>query len=186
MTSITENNDLKDTKKTKKEEKDEATTPSTTEKKDKKIIKKETEKKEDNEKIHELTNLLQRLQADFENYKKQVGQQRKDYETIIKIEFIKKMLPILDSFELALKNHQNHEKFVKGVELIFAQLYSTLENEGLRPITATGKFDPYKHEVLLKEDSDKEDDTILEELQKGYMMKGVVIRHSKVKVAKKK
>ena len=56
---------------------------------------------------------------------------------------------------------------------------------GLKPIKTEGKFDPYKHEVLLTEDSDKEDNTILEELQKGYQMEDMVIRHSKVKVAKR-
>jgi len=84
-----------------------------------------------------------------------------------------------------LKNTGDKENFIKGVELIFAQLYSILQSEGLKPIECVGKrLDPYNHEVLLKEQSDKEEDTILEELQKGYMLNDKIIRHTKVKVAK--
>ena len=98
------------------------------------------------------------------------------------------MLPILDSFELALKNSENHEKFVKGVELIFGQFYDILEKEGLKPIKTVGeKFDAYNHECLLTEktDKDEEDELVVEELQKGYMLKEKVIRYAKVKVKKK-
>ena len=101
-------------------------------------------------------------------------------------QLIKSLLPILDSFEMALKNHGDHEKFVKGVEMIYAQLYSMLEDLGLKKIDSEGKhFDPYIHEVLLQEESEK-DGIVLEELQKGYMLDDAVIRHSKVKVGKKK
>ena len=97
-----------------------------------------------------------------------------------------KLLPVLDSFEMALKNTIDKEKFVKGIELIYSQFYQLLEDEGLRPIETAGKMcDPYLHEVLLTEECDKEDDCILEQLQKGYMLGSKVLRHSKVKVAKK-
>lgn len=137
-------------------------------------------------KIRELTESLQRLQADFENYRKAVDRQRQDFFKYAHADVIEELLPILDSFELALKNRDKQEDFIKGVELIFAQLYQLLEKEGLRKIEADGKkFDPYKHEVLMTEKSDKEEDIILEELQKGYMLGDKVIRHSKVKVSKK-
>ncbi len=137
-------------------------------------------------KIRELTDSLQRLQADFENYRKAVDRQRQDFFKYAHADVIEKLLPILDSFELALKNKDKQEDFIKGVELIFAQLYQLLEKEGLRKIEAEGKrFDPYRHEVLMTEKSDKEEDIILEELQKGYMLGDKVIRHSKVKVSKK-
>jgi molecular chaperone GrpE len=97
------------------------------------------------------------------------------------------LLPIVDSFEIALKNTENREKFVDGVNLIYTQLYSMLESQGLRPIKAVGeKFDPYKHEVLIKEGSDKPDGTVLDEMQKGYMFKDRVLRFSKVKVSEHK
>jgi len=138
------------------------------------------------EKIKELTDSLQRLQAEFENYQKRVENEKQEFVKYSKADLIAKLLPILDSFELALKNTTDKEKFVKGIELLFAQLYSMLEAEGLRPIKAAGeKFDPYKHEVLMKQKSGKEEDLILEELQKGYMLNDKVLRHSKVKVSKK-
>jgi molecular chaperone GrpE len=96
------------------------------------------------------------------------------------------MLPVLDSFEIALKNTTDKEKFIEGIKIIYAQLYSVLEAEGLKPIKATGeKFDPYKHEVLMKQESDKPEGTILEEFQKGYTMNDKVLRHSKVKISGK-
>ncbi|MDP3765101.1 MAG: nucleotide exchange factor GrpE, partial [Nanoarchaeota archaeon] len=75
---------------------------------------------------------------------------------------------------------------VKGIEMIYAQLFSTLESEGLKPIEASGKkFDPYLHDVMLKQKSDKEDGIVLEELQRGYMLNDKVLRHSKVKISEK-
>ncbi len=134
----------------------------------------------------ETTALLQRLQADFENYKKRC---HKDYETITKNankQLIANLLPILDSFQLGLKNTANKENFIKGIELIYSQFYSALEAQGLRRIDALGKkFDPYKHEVLLQEKSAKEEEIVLEELQTGYMLGDTVLRYTKVKVATK-
>jgi len=146
---------------------------------------KETKTDEKDKKIADLTDTLQRLQAEFENYKKYIEKQKQDFAKYAKADIIDKLLPILDSFEIALKSTKDNEKFIKGVELIFSQLYSLLEKEGIKPIKAEGRLDPNLHEVLMKEKSDKEEDTILEELQKGYMLNEKVIRHSKVKVAKK-
>lgn len=137
------------------------------------------------EKIKELTETLQRLQAEFENYKKRIDKEKSEFVKFSKQELILKLLPTLDSFELAIKN-KDKKDFLKGVELIFSQLYSALESEGLKPIKALGeKFNPYKHEVLMQEVSDKEEDIVLEELQKGYMLNDKVLRHTKVKVSKK-
>jgi len=153
----------------------------------KNVIKKEEHKIDPKDaKIRELTESLQRLQADFENYRRLAEKGKKDFIEYAHADLVEKILPILDSFELALKNKGKQEDFIKGVELIFAQLYHLLEKEGLRKIEAEGrKFDHYRHEVLLTEKSDKEEDMILEELQKGYMLCDKVIRHSKVKVSKK-
>jgi molecular chaperone GrpE len=136
--------------------------------------------------IKELTETLQRLQADFENYKKRVEKSNQDFKRYVQAEVIAKLLPTLDSFEMALKNTANKEEFIKGVELIFSQFYQTLEDSGLKKLETNCKFDPYKHEVLLTQESDKEDGCILEELQKGYSFNDLIIRHSKVKIAKKK
>lgn len=146
-----------------------------------KEIKKTDEK---DKKIEELTETLQRLQAEFENYRKYVEKSRIEFQKYAQADLIEKLLPILDSFELAFKNTNNKEEFLKGIELVYSQLYSLLEKQGLKNIEAKGKFDPHLHEVLLKEESDKEEDTILEELQKGYMLNDKVIRYSKIKVSK--
>ena len=153
--------------------------------KDRKHEKKAQKSDKSAEKVKELTETLQRLQAEFENYKKYVEKKQTDTYKYAAADMVEKLLPILDSFELALKNTADREKLVKGVELIYTQLYSLLEKEGLKKINADGKFDPNLHEVLLKEKSCKEEDVIIEELQKGYMLNDKVIRCSKVKVSKK-
>ena len=174
------------------------------------MIKKEAEKPKDNsnheeqentenipqtntkdQQIEELTNTLQRLQADFQNYKKRIDKEHISTIKNANASLIKELLAVLDSFELAIKNnHENNPeiaKFKRGLEMIYAQLYSVLESEGLRMIeTKNKKFDPFKHEVLMIKESDEPEDTILQEFQKGYILNDNVLRHSKVMIAKKK
>ena len=155
------------------------------EKKQKTESKKE-KKPTDKEVIAELTETLQRTQAEFENYKKRVDKDKAEFVKYAKAEIIQKILPTLDTFEIALRSTSDKEKFVKGIEMVYAQLFSILEAEGLKKIEADGKkFDPYLHEVMLKEKSDKEDGIVLEELQKGYMLNDKVLRHTKIKVSEK-
>ncbi|MBS3105742.1 nucleotide exchange factor GrpE [Candidatus Woesearchaeota archaeon] len=163
----------------------------------KKEDKKNEQKREDNgdlkkkleeksSKIEELTDTLKRLQAEFENYKKWNAKEKVDFIKYAHADLIAQMLPVLDSFEIALKNTSDKDKFIEGMKIVYAQLHSMLEAEGLKPIKATGeKFDPYKHDVLMKEESDKPEETILEEFQKGYMINDKVLRHSKVKISGK-
>ncbi|MBI2652832.1 nucleotide exchange factor GrpE [Candidatus Woesearchaeota archaeon] len=147
-------------------------------------LKKQIEDK--NKQIDELTDTLKRLQAEFENYKKWNTKEKSEFIKYAHADIIAQMLPVLDSFEIALKNTSDKEKFVEGIKIIYAQLHSMLESEGLRPIKAVGeKFDPYKHEVLMKQESDKPEETILEEFQKGYVLNDKVLRHSKVKISGK-
>ena len=176
------------------------------EKKEKKVLEAMKENKQDNKqdreeqksehkklqkndnkqaKVDELTNDLKRVQAEFENFKKRCEKENADFRDYATAGLVKKLLSVLDSFEMALKNTDDHQEFVKGVELIYSQFYTILKEEGLQHIVTDGKkFDPYLHEVMLSEKSDKEDGLILEELQKGYRFKDRVLRHSKVKVAK--
>ena len=145
---------------------------------------KETDDKE--AKLKELTETLQRLQAEFENYKKRCEKENSEFIKYANADLIKKLLPILDDFELALKNCRAKDDFYKGIELIYSHLIDALHSQGLKHIDCLGKkFDPYYHEALLTEESDKEENKILDEMQKGYMLNDKVIRHSKVKVAKK-
>ena len=127
---------------------------------------------------------LQRLQAEFENYKKRIDRENAEFVKYAKAELVYKLLPLLDTFEIALKNTSDKEKFVKGIEIVYAQLFSTLESEGLKPINTVGKkFDPYLHEALLKVESEQPEGMILEEFQKGFTLHGEVIRHAKVKIS---
>ena len=145
---------------------------------------KELEQK--NKTIEELTDTLKRLQAEFENYKKWNSKEKTEFIKYAHADVVAQLLPVLDSFEIALKSTSDKEKFIQGMKMIYAQFHSVLESEGLKPIKATGeKFDPYMHEVLMKEESDKPEDTVLEEFQKGYMLNDKVLRHSKVKISGK-
>jgi molecular chaperone GrpE len=151
-----------------------------------------TEQKTDSKdaQIAELTDTLKRLQAEFENYKKRIEKENAAHTRNAHVSLVKELLPVLDSFELALKNDncENPEisKYRKGLELIYSQLHSILEDYGLRPIdTKNQKFDPYKHEVLMVKESPEPEDTILQEFQKGYFLNENIIRHSKVMISKK-
>lgn len=140
-------------------------------------------------KIDDLTDTLKRLQAEFENYKKRVDKEHANNVKNSNAEIIKELLTVLDSFELALKNNgsENPEiaKYRKGLELIYSQLFATLEDYGLKIIhTKDQKFDPYKHEVLMVKECNEQDDKILQEFQKGYILNDTIIRHSKVMIAK--
>ena len=139
--------------------------------------------------IAELTNTLKRLQAEFENYKKRADKENINTIKKANVGLITELLPVLDSFELALKDNNcgNGEitKYRKGMELIYTQLYSILEDQGLRAIdTRNQKFDPFKHEVLMVKESDEPEDKILQEFQKGYFLNENIIRHSKVMISK--
>jgi len=123
---------------------------------------------------------LQRLQAEFDNYRKRIDKEKQEIYDNTNEKLIIRLLDILDSFELALKHNSD-----KGVEMIYSQLYSLLESKGLKIIKAEGNFNPEIHEALIQEKGD-EDGMILEELQKGYFLNDKVIRASKVKISKAK
>ncbi|MGB7531769.1 MAG: nucleotide exchange factor GrpE [Halobacteriota archaeon] len=132
---------------------------------------------------------LKYLQADFENYKKMVAREREMYEMCATEELTKSLLPIIDNLEIAIasaKQNEDISSFVEGIELIYKDLMSILGEEGLKPIKAVGeKFDPYKHEVIMTViDNGLQEDTILEELEKGYMLGSKLLRTAKVKVSK--
>ena len=134
---------------------------------------------------------LKYLQADFENYKKMVAREREMYEMCATEELTKSLLPIIDNLEIAIasaKQNEDRASFVEGIELIYKDLMSILGEEGLKSLKAVGeKLDPYKHEVIMTViDDGLPEDTVLEELEKGYMLGSKVIRTAKVKVSKVK
>lgn len=145
------------------------------------------EEPKEQKELRELTDTLQHLQAEFENYKKRAAKEGCELIKCANEDLIIKLLPIIDNFEIALKSCREKDGFYKGTELIYSQLIDTLRSQGLKHIECLGKkFDPYYHEVLLAEESKEPENTIIEELQKGYMLNDKVIRHSKVKISKRK
>lgn len=140
--------------------------------------------KKKDEEIAELTDMVKRTRAELINYQNRVERDSRQSTEYANANLVKNLLPVLDSFELALKNSKDLEKFKDGMEMIYAQFFGILKQEGLKPIEAAGKkLDPHLHEVLMKQESDKDEEIILEELQKGYMFKDRVIRHTKVKIS---
>jgi len=123
---------------------------------------------------------LQRLQAEFENYMKRYEIEKKELLDYSNEKLVLRLLGVLDSFELALKNNSD-----EGIKLIYGELYSTLESIGLSKIDTRGIFDPNFHEVLSQEEGEI-DNKIIEELLPGYMLNEKVIRPSKVKISKVK
>jgi len=161
----------------------------------KKLTKKELEEKvkklqkelEEKTKVAEdRLNQLKYLQADFDNYRKFFEKEKGKLIELANENLIKELLVINDDFERILQLIEN-EKNKEGLKLLHKNFLKILENQGLKKIEALGKkFDPYYHEALLKEKSDKEDGIVLEEIQPGYMLKSKIVRHSKVKVADNK
>ena len=132
----------------------------------------------------ELRERLAYMQADFENYKKHFEKQKDEVEKRANEGLIRELLSVLDDLDSAIEKNKNDES-KKGIELIRRNLLSVLEKRGLKAIEAKGKkLDPYYHDAMICVPSEEEGGTVLEELQKGYMLGPNVIRHSKVKVAK--
>jgi molecular chaperone GrpE (heat shock protein) len=146
---------------------------------------KENKKEESKQKLLvDMKNLLQRTQANFENYRKQTEKRIEDIRTMASRDIILQILPVVDNFELALKSADttNKDDLLSGVELIYSQLFSVLENNGVS-IIQKKEFDPFYHEALMKIDSKLPENTIVEELQKGFILHDKVIRHTKVKIS---
>ena len=133
-----------------------------------------------------------RLYAEFENARKRMERERQEFVKYANEGLIAEFLSILDnlerSVEAAQAKHEDYEAFLKGVQMIMAQIHEMLKKNNVKPVEARGlMFDPHRHEVLMQEETDgHEDGIILDEFQKGYMLGDRIIRTSKVKVAKKK
>ncbi len=131
--------------------------------------------------------LLQRLQADFDNYRRRNAAIAADSLDEGERNLIKALLPVLDNFDRALAAVPKEEKtaWVDGMKLVSKQLYETLYKAGLEEIKAEGQFDPELHDAVMQEESEeKESGEIIDVFQKGYKVKNRIIRHSMVKVAK--
>jgi len=132
---------------------------------------------------------LQRLKAEFSNYKKRVDNDRLKLSDIVKGELITKLLPVLDDFDRLLEHsNNNHEEVVQGIKLIHKKLVDTLQEQGLKPVKSVGeKFNPKFHEALIVDHHEgAEDDLVLDEWRKGYLFKDRLLRPAQVKVNKLK
>ncbi|MFP3215006.1 MAG: nucleotide exchange factor GrpE [Candidatus Micrarchaeota archaeon] len=147
---------------------------------------KEEEKLVSEKEYLELKDRLLRLAAEFDNYKKRTAKENENAKLLGKAELMRKLLPTLDEFELALSVSSKENKEIKGFEMIFSNLLDALKSEGLEVIETNGKYDPYKHEIILTKESDKEEGSILEVVRKGYMLNGILLRPATVIVAKAK
>ena len=126
-----------------------------------------------------------RLRADFDNFRRRSAKEREELAAVVTQGILTDMLPLLDNFERALSAEgSDFDSFRAGVSMIYKQMQEALVKNGLEVIdTKDKKFDPNFHQAVMRvQDPEKEDDTIEQELQKGYMAKGRVIRPSMVQV----
>ncbi len=123
------------------------------------------------------------MQAEFDNYRKWSEKEKATFAKNANLKLIKDILPSLDEFERAVFVISD-ETSKKGLEMAEKNLFKALKSHGLERIDCLEKpFDPYLHEAILKKESDKDEDLVIEEIQPGWMLNGEVIRHSKVVVS---
>ena len=138
--------------------------------------------------VEEEHNHYLRALADFTNFKRRRQEETEAYAQFANQELILKLLPIIDNFERALQAAEEKHSFDslhEGVALTLRQLREMLEKEGVKPIEAVGQeFDPMMHEAVMRVESDEgPDNTVVEEVEKGYTLNSRVIRPARVKVA---
>lgn len=141
-------------------------------------------------KTEDAVQRLLRTQADFANYKRRNEQEREQQARFANLLLVQELLPVLDNLDRALATIPEAVSglpWMDGLALVDRQLRATLEKQGLKPIVALGtRFDPMVHEAIIQEPTtDYEDDEVIAELQRGYMLHDRVVRPTLVKVAKR-
>ena len=133
-----------------------------------------------------LLDRLARAQAEFENARRRASKEQQEYREYAAADAIKALLPVIDSFERALRAKSDGTEFRAGIELIYKQLQDVLAKLGVKPVAAKGEqFDPHVHEAIeMVETPDAADHEVLEEWQRGYKFKDRLLRPAMVKVAK--
>ena len=159
------------------------------EKKEKKKKEKKEKKDKKDEQIEELTDRLKRSMAEFDNYRKRVEREKSHMYEIGAKDVIEKILPVIDNFERGfagiLEEEIKADPFMDGMDKVFKQMLTCLEEIGVKQIEALEKeFDPNFHNAVMHvDDENLGENIIVEEFQKGYTYKDSVVRHSMVKVA---
>jgi molecular chaperone GrpE len=132
-----------------------------------------------------LVDTLQRVQAEFENYRKRAARDQASLIARANERLVKELLPVLDDLERALEAAEAHEeaKLEEGVALVTRSFADVLRREGLEEVPTDGRFDPHVHEALLSQPSDADEGTVIEVIQKGYRLGDRVLRPARVVVA---
>jgi len=142
------------------------------------------------QRVADLVNDLQRMTADFANYRKRNDAERAEFARFAKADLIARLLDVLDGYDRALATVPEDLKtqpWVEGMWLVERKLRQILEAEGLEPVDSIGKpFDPYQHEAVAHIESDQPEGTVIDEHQKAYRLHDRVIRPALVTVAKKR
>lgn len=140
--------------------------------------------------VAEMKSRYVRLQADFANFKKRTATEKQQISEVVKMDVLQNILPVIDNFERALQVPQDSlsdelKSFVDGYTMIYKQLMTVLEKEGVTKIDAVGKpFDPNYHQAVMRVPSDEyENDVVVEVLQEGYLLGDKTLRPAMVKVA---
>ena len=154
--------------------------------KKKSFFKKKKDKKD--EQIEELTDKVKRQMAEFDNFRKRTEKEKSQMYDMGAKTIVEKILPVIDNFErglAAVPEDNKEDAFVVGMDKIYRQMLTVLEEAGVKPIGAVGaEFDPNFHNAVMHvEDETLGENVVAEELQKGYMYRDTVVRHSMVKVA---
>ena len=150
------------------------------------IFKKKKKDKKD-EQIEELNDRLKRQMAEFENFRKRTEKEKSQMFDMGAKTIIEKILPVVDNFErglAAVPEDQKDDPFITGMDKIYKQMMTELDSIGVKPIECVGQeFDPDFHNAVMQVENDElESGTVAQELQKGYMYKDTVVRHSMVAV----
>jgi len=135
----------------------------------------------------ELQDRYLRLAAEFDNFRKRSERERLEAIEYAAMGAVKALLPVLDDFERALKATPGDADYARGIELIYQRLFDAMKKLGLEPLEAEGKpFDPHLHEAIERVvDPNVDEDTVVAELQRGYLFKGRLLRAALVRVAVK-
>ena len=150
------------------------------------LFKKKKKDKKD-EQIEELNDRLKRQMAEFENFRKRTEKEKTQMFDMGAKTIIEKILPVVDNFErglAAVSEDQKDDPFITGMDKIYKQMMAELDAVGVKPIDCIGQeFDPDFHNAVMQVENDElESGTVAQELQKGYMYKDTVVRHSMVSV----
>jgi len=128
---------------------------------------------------------LQRLKAEFDNYRKRVARDQQELAARAHERLVKELVPVLDDLERALEAASEHEeaKLEEGVRLVHRSLAALLAREGLSEVETNGRFDPHTQEALLSQPSDAEEGSVIQVVQKGYKLGNRVLRPARVVVS---